>query len=438
MRKIEEKNIKVLTEKYQEKKVQNALKTVLNRAELQTILYNQEKEKQNQFKFSVEIPTLPVANQKMSGRCWIFAGLNVLREYTAKKLNVSEFEFSQNYIAFWDKFEKINYFIEIMDDFLTTDIDDRTLQHLLHMGIQDGGQWAMFVSVVEKYGVMPKEVMPETSSSSNTRIMNQVINRKLRQYAALSRKASKSELVTLKEKTLEELYTFLVTCFGMPPKIFNYEYVDKDNQYHLIENLDPKKFYNEYTEHNLTDYISIINAPTKDKPFMKTYTVPYLGNVIGGQEIKYINLNINDFKNLVIKQLENKDLVWFGSDVAYDGDRQVGFWDDQTFDYENLFEIDVDLEKDVSLDFGHSIPGHAMVITGVNLLNGKPNRFKIENSWGNQNGNKGYYVCSDSWFNKYVYQAVIKKELLTQEQKLAWEEKPIVLKPWDPMGTLAK
>ncbi len=441
MKKITPKALENLALHYENKPVQQALRRVLVKNELANLFDKQEVKPMNQFRFSHEIKTLPVTNQKSSGRCWIFAGLNVLREIVAKKYDLKDFEFSQNYTAFYDKLEKINYFIESIDDFLTCDQDDRTLQHILKTGIQDGGQWDMFVSLVEKYGVVPKEAMVETASSSNTGFMNRIINIKLRQYAANARHLVEDglaeEIPSLKEQTLSELYTFLVTNFGVPPKTFDFEYTSKE-EYHIKKGLSPLGFYQDEFGDTLKEYVSVIHAPTKDKPYLRTYSVAYLGNVVGGREIKYLNLDIPALKDLVLTQLKNQEVVWFGSDVSRYGDRVAGIWDDQQFDYEDMLEMSLYMTKEDELDYSSSSMNHAMVITAVNLDEGLPNRWKIENSWGDQNGNKGYYLASDTWFDRYVYQAVIHSKYLSAEQRKAWETKPIILKPWDPMGSLAK
>jgi len=412
------------------------IKRALTKNEIDTIALKQESVSFTTFKFSKEIKTLPVSNQQKTGRCWIFAGLNVLREIIAKRHGLKEFELSQNYIAFYDKLEKINYFLESVDDFIDSDKDDRTLQHLVRTGIQDGGQWDMFVSLVEKYGLVPKDAMEETANSSSTKTMNQFINLKLRQYVALSRK-NKSNKEEYKKQTLKDLYGFLISNFGNPPKTFDFEYVDKDSNYHLDENLTPKTFFNDYIGDILKDYVSIINAPTDDKPFNKTYTVQYLGNVTEGRQIKYLNLEMKDLKEKVLQQLNDDEVVWFGSDVSHYGDRELGVWADERYDYQNIFRLDFELDKASMLDYGHSQMNHAMVITGYAKKNDLPTKYKIENSWGDKSGKKGYFLASDSWFDKYVYQAVINKKYLTEEQLMIWEEKAIELKPWDPMGSLA-
>jgi bleomycin hydrolase len=441
MNKIDNNLLENLESNYQKKPVQNALRRVLMKNELSSLFDKQESRLTNQFKFSNEIKTLPVTYQKQSGRCWIFAGLNLLRELIANKYGLKEFELSQNYTAFYDKLEKINYFIEIMDDFLDVDQDDRTLKHILSTPIQDGGQWDMFVSLIKKYGVVPMEAFVETKSSSGTQFMNKIISIKLRQYAANARRLFKenksAEIKTLKTQTLDELYTFLTTNFGVPPKSFNFEYVTNDN-YNTKLNLTPKEFYLNEIGDILDDYVSIIHAPTKDKPYMKTYTVAYLGNVVGGNEIKYLNLEINSLKELVIKQLLNNELVWFGADVSRFGDRELGVWDDNQFDYDQMLEMSLYMSKEDELDYSQGAMNHAMVFTAVNLVDGKPNRYKIENSWGDQNGKKGYYLTSDTWFDRYVYQAVINKKYLSKEELEVFKKAPIILKPWDPMGSLAK
>lgn len=438
MKKIDNKSITQWTNALENDLQHKTLRRALVENELETIAINQERASLNTFRFSKDIQTLPVTNQAKSGRCWIFAGLNFIREKVANKYNLKSFEFSQNYIAFYDKLEKINYFIESIDDFLTCDKDDRTLQHILNVGIQDGGQWDMFVALVEKYGLVPIDAMIETKVSSNTRISNKLINTKLRQYTAKARDiGNKSQLANLKEQTLRELYRLLVASFGLPPKAFSFEYVDKDKKYHLIENMTPKSFYDTYVGEDLSNYVSIINSPTEDKPYYQTYGIAYLGNVVEGKQIHHLNLPIDEIKALIIKQMDD-EVVWFGCDVAYFGNRQTGIWDDGRFDYDEVLQMDLSMTKADMLDYSHSKMNHAMVLTGVSLVKNQPTKWKIENSWGDKAGHKGYFMASDSWFNKFVYQAVINKKYFSNTQLNALKTKPIVLKPWDPMGALAE
>ncbi len=428
--------------KYDDNQLAKVMTRALNKNTISTIAVEPSVLVKDKMNFSIDIPTMTATNQQGSGRCWLFAGLNVLREIVAKKCGIKEFELSQNYAAFYDKFEKINYFLESVIDLRDRSCDDRTLNWVLHTGIQDGGQWDMLVNVIKKYGIVPKDAMDESQASANTREVCGLINTKLRQYACEIQKMDKAgktidDIHARKNEMLSEMYGFLCTCFGVPPKSFDFEYVDKDKNYHLETGLTPMTFYQNYVGDILDDYISIINAPTKDKPYGKTFTVAYLGNVVGGSEIKYLNVEMETLKSLVLKTLQDGEVVWFGSDCGKFGSRDAGIWDDRAFHYEDAFQMDFSMTKEEMLDYAHSAMNHAMVITGVNVVDGKPTKWKIENSWGDKAGNNGYYVMSDSWFDKFVYQAVINKKYLPEELKQAWEEDPIVLNPWDPMGSLA-
>ncbi len=393
-------------------------------------------------KFSIEIPTLPVTNQKHSGRCWLFAATNVLRERIAKRLNLETIELSQSYLAFWDKFERANYFLESILETASLPTDDRTVSFILATGVHDGGQWDMFANIARKYGVVPKDVYDETFQSSNTGNMNHTLNRNLKICAAKLRKmvaagASEADVQAEKAAMLDKIYGFLCSCYTEPPKTFDFSYVDKDQQYHIEKGFTPQGFFDKYVGTLLDDIVSVINAPTKDKPWHKTFTIKMLGNVVGGNIVKHLNITMDEMKAAIIRQLQAGKVVWFGSDVGKFGDRDNGIWDDQSYNAELLTGLDLTISKEDSLDYGFSAMDHAMVITGVNLEDGKPTRWKIENSWGDEHGKKGYYICSDSWFDAYVFQAAIEKEYLGELAEYAKQE-PIVLEPWDPMGTLAE
>lgn len=393
-------------------------------------------------KFSLEIETLEVTNQQSSGRCWLFAALNVLRERIAKEKNLEAFELSQSHLAFWDKFERCNYFLESILETAGLPTDDRTVAHILSTGVHDGGQWDMFVNVVRKYGVVPKDVFDETYQSSHTAAMNRVLNQSLKACAVRLRAmaaASEDEdaLQAEKESMLGRIYGFLCSCYGEPPASFDFEFVDKDKVYHIEKGLTPLGFCAKYVGDLLDRTVSIIHAPTQDKPYHKTYTVRFLGNVVGGGDVRHLNLTLDEFKGAILRQLEAGKVVWFGSDVGKYGERTLGLWDDGSYDYELLTGLELGLSKADGLDYGFSAMNHAMVITGVNLESGRPTRWKIENSWGDKNGQKGYYVCSDSWFDRFVYQAAVEREYLGDLAPLA-DQTPAVLEPWDPMGTLAR
>ena len=393
----------------------------------------------NPMLFSIEIETGKITNQKASGRCWLFAALNCMRFQVMQKLNLDTFELSQNYQMFWDKLEKANYFLESIIKTADEETDSRLIKHLLMAPEGDGGQWDMYCAIADKYGCVPKSIMPETFQSSNTGVMVKLITLKLREDAKVLREAiaAGKDVAAMKEEMLAEIYNILVTCLGEPPKTFTFEYRDKDKVFHREENLTPKSFYDKYVGVALDDYVSIINAPTADKPYYKTFTVDYLGNVIGGREVKYLNLPADDMRELAIKQLSDGEPVWFGCDVGQMLMRDFGLMGMNTYKYEELLGVKFGLDKAARLDYSESVMTHAMVFLGVNLVDGKPNRWKVENSWGDKAGQDGYYIMSDEWFGEYNYQIVVNRKYLTEEQNKMFDQDPILLKPWDPMGSLA-
>ncbi|GEL12567.1 pepC2 protein [Lapidilactobacillus concavus DSM 17758] len=396
--------------------------------------------------FSVEIQTGAVANQKQSGRCWMFAALNTMRHPLQDQFNLKGFELSQNYTNFWDKFEKSNFFYENVIATANLPLGDRKVDFLLATPQQDGGQWDMLCALIEKYGLVPKSIMPETYNSSRSMELNSTLNTKLRKDAIELRQQvaagkSEDEINATKTQMLNEVYRLLVFTLGKPPVKFDWEYTDDDKQYHIEKDLTPQSFFKKFVGWNLEDYLSLINSPTEDKPYNHLYTVDLLGNVVGGRQVRHLNLKIEDFKALAIKQLQAGETVWFGSDVGKSSDRKEGIMDTNVYQREDLLDIDLSMSKAERLDHGESLMTHAMVLTGVDLVNGKPTKWKVENSWGEKAGNfKGYFIMSDAWFDEYVYQVVINRKYLTPEQQQvedAEHDNPTVLKPWDPMGALA-
>lgn len=392
--------------------------------------------------FSIDLATGKVANQKQSGRCWMFAALNTFRHKMLTSFQLKDFELSQNYTFFWDKYEKANYFYENILNTAEQPTTSREVAFLLQVPQQDGGQWDMIVSLFQKYGVVPKSVMPESSNSSNSRDLNNYLNKLLRKHAVLLRQmvaeeATEEEIQANREAMLQEVYNLLAISLGTPPTEFDFEYRDEEKNYHLDRNLTPQSFYEKYVGVDLDEYVSIINAPTEDKPFMKSYTVDMLGNVVDGKQVKYLNLEMDEFKELAVKQLEQGESVWFGCDVGQSSTRDSGIMAIDAYDVEDLFDVDLTMTKAERLDYGESLMTHAMVLTGVDLIDGQAKKWKVENSWGEKVGEKGFFVMSDEWMDEYTYQIVVRKEFLSEEQLAAFEAEPTVLAPWDPMGALA-
>ena len=373
----------------------------------------------------------------------MFAALNTFRHKMIANFQLEDFELSQAHTFFWDKYEKSNWFLEQVIATADQELTSRKVKFLLDTPQQDGGQWDMVVSLFEKYGAVPKSVYPESISSSDSHELNQILNKLLRQDAQILRELAadgveSSELQAKKEELLQEVFNFLAMNLGLPPRQFDFSYRDKDNHFHSESGLTPLTFYQKYVDLKLDDYVSIINAPTADKPYGRSYTVEMLGNVVGSKPVRYLNVEMDRLKELAIAQMQAGETVWFGSDVGQSSNRKAGVMAEGMHDFTASMDILLTQDKAGRLDYSESLMTHAMVLTGVDLdENGKAKKWKVENSWGEKVGNKGYFVASDAWMDEYTYQIVVRKEFLTAAELAAYEAEPLVLAPWDPMGALA-
>ncbi|MGA8904463.1 MAG: C1 family peptidase [Candidatus Bathyarchaeia archaeon] len=404
-------------------------------------LSRKEVDRQN-FTFSDLIESPDATNQERSGRCWLFSGLSILALEAMKKLNLRTFELSEIYQMFWDKLEKANYFLETIIETRQEPLDGRLVDSLISDPISDGGQWNMFVNLIRKYGVMPKAFMPETANSSNSDPMNALLASKLREYAKVLRDmneegASPTELREKKGGLMEEFYKLLCIDLGVPPEQFYWEWQDKDGVFHRRGNITPVEFYNEYVGLELDDFVSLLNSP--NKPFNKLYTIQYLGNVVGGQDIRYLNVDLKAMKEATIDMIKCHHAVWFGCDVAKMLQTRMGAMDLSIYDYESVYGAKFQLDKAARLDYGDSEMTHAMVITGVDLdEKGSPRKWRVENSWGAAIGDQGYMSMMDEWFDQYLFEVVVRKEYLSPELLKILDTEPVVLSLWDALCSLTR
>ena len=393
--------------------------------------------------FSHTLDRWKATDQKSSGRCWMFAGLNVMRVDAMKNLLLDEFELSQNYIMFWDKLEKSNYFLEAIIDTADRPTDDRTVHFLLQSLVSDGGQWNMFSSLVAKHGLVPKSVMPETHSSSNTRSMNRILRRKLREGAGQLRQlhrrgATPKEIRAAKNDVLNVAYRILCIHLGTPPREFLWQWTDKDKKFHRDGLVTPRQFAKKYVNIPFEEFVCLVHDPRKSSPQGRTFTVEYLGSVVGGGEVIYLNVDIDLIKQITMKSITDGAPVWFGCDTGKMMQTEIGLWDKELFDYKGVYDTEFSLTKAERLLYGESAMTHAMVFTGVDVVEGKPRRWRVENSWGDDVGKKGFFLMNDSWFDEYVFEIAAHKSMLSPKLQAALEQKPIVLPAWDPMGSLAR
>ncbi|MFC7580226.1 aminopeptidase C [Schaalia naturae] len=384
-----------------------------------------------------------VTSQKKSGRCWLFSSLNLLRSRARADLGVKDFEFSQNYAMFWDKFERANWFLEDVIATASQDLGSRLVQFLLAEVLGDGGQWDMAVSLYLKHGVVPKQAMPETQPSSNTRRMNTQLQVLLRRSALdlraqVAAGASADELRAAKESVLGDVWRILVISLGVPPSRFDWEWQDDEGGFHREGTLTPREFFDRHVGMDLTRYVCLVDDPRAAHPKGSALTVEHLGNVVGGREIRYINAPMDLVKRLAADALAAGEPVWFGADVSQQADRDSGLLVGGLHDYSGLFGVDLSTTKEQRVISGESAMNHAMLFTGVDIAeDGTPRRWRVENSWGEEPGDKGYFTMDDAWFTDYVFEVVVKIDALPEDLRPAVTEEPLALPAWDPMGTLA-
>ena len=414
----------------------------VSNADLSTLALRRDLVQDMDFSFSTKLDDWNATNQRRSGRCWLFATLNLFRVGAMKKMNLKKFEFSQAHIHFWDKLERANHFLEAILETSDRPVDDRTIHFLLSDPIGDGGQWNMATNLIRKHGLVPMSAYPESHSSSNTRSMNTVLKDILRTTASEIRKilddgGSNNEARRHKEGRMKEIWRVLCIHLGTPPEKFDWQWRDKDNEFHRKGTMTPLEFVDEYVEVDWEEYICIVNDPRNE--YYRTYTVDFLQNVAGGPPVVYLNVPSNEMKDITQRLLENGTPVWMGCDVGKNMARKRGLWDAELYDLKGLYGIQFGMEKADRLRFGQTMMTHAMLFTGVDVVDGKPRRWRVENSWGSEDsGEKGFYTMNDNWYDEHMFEIAAPKDYLTDEMKSGLKGDPIVLPAWDPMGSLAR
>jgi bleomycin hydrolase len=414
----------------------------VTRVTLDDVAINREIVNTIDHSLSTHLDDWKVTNQERSGRCWLFAGLNLLRVGVMRKTGLKDFEFSQNYAMFWDKIERANYFLEAIIETAERDIDDRTVAFLLESVANDGGQWNMFAAIVDKHGLVPKAAMPETQSSSNTARMNSVLQYLLRQGARTVRAAATADGLEAaraeKAEVLRVVHRALCIHLGTPPERFDWQWIDKDKKFHRDGVLTPQEFAAKYVDLPLDDYVCLVHDPRASSPVGRTFTVEYLGNVLGGPPVIYLNVDMALIKDIAAKTIQGGEPVWFGCDVAKMMSNEYGIWDANLYDLSSVYDAAFALDKAERLAYHETVMTHAMLFTGVDVLDGAIRRWRVENSWGGDRGKDGFYTMNDSWFDQYVFEIAARRSALPAELQQALDTKPIVLPAWDPMGALAR
>jgi len=390
--------------------------------------------------FSTKLDDWKVTAQMRSGRCWLFATLNLFRVGAMKKMNLKNFEFSQAHIHFWDKFERANHLLEAIIETADRPVDDRTIHFLLSDPIGDGGQWNMAMNLIRKHGLVPKSAYPESNTSSATRWMNTELKNILRSSACeiraiLEGGGTEDEAREHKEKRIADVWKMLCIHLGTPPKTFDWQWRDKDDKFHRKGRMTPQQFAAEYVDIEWEDYVCIVNDPRNE--YYQTYTVDFLQNVAGGPPVVYLNVPSKEMKAVTRTLLEDGMPVWMGCDVGKEMDRKKGLWDADLFDVEGLYGVEYGMDKADRLRHNQTMMTHAMLFTGVDVVNGRARRWRVENSWGTETGQKGYYTMNDSWYDEYMFEIAAPTSYLNEKMVAGLETEPVVLPAWDPMGSLA-
>ncbi len=391
--------------------------------------------------FSTRLDEWSVTHQKQSGRCWLFAALNLFRVAAMKKMNLKKFEFSQAHIHFWDKFERSNHFLESMMEMADRPLDDRTVHFMLHDPIGDGGQWNMAMNLIRKHGLVPQSAYPESHSSSSTRFMNATLKEMLRTAAGelrglIESGAGEDKVRAHKESRMADIWRVLCIHLGTPPETFDWQWRDKDKKFHRKGTMTPQEFVAEYVSEDWENYVCLVHDPRN--AFYQTFTVDCLQNVSGGPPVVYLNIPIEEMKVITQRLLEEGTPVWMGCDVGKQMEGKRGLWDAALFETQELYGVKYGMDKASRLRFGQTMMTHAMLFTGVDVVDGQPRRWRVENSWGEDRGIKGYYIMNDNWFDEYMFEIAAPSSHLTDQMLAALETEPTVLPAWDPMGSLAR
>lgn len=382
--------------------------------------------------FSDEVKTNGRTNQKSSGRCWLFTGLNVLRSRMIDKYDLGTFTFSQNYVFFYDQLEKANLFLQGVIDTKGLSFDDRKVDWLFRNPIGDGGQFTGVSNLIMKYGVVPSEVMPETYCANNTSQMRTQIATKLREDGLRLRDASAKDCPAMKTEMLKEIYRMLVLCLGEPPVEFEWTRYDSKGNFVSTMTYTPKSFYQEYVGADLeNNYIMVMNDPTRE--YGKVYEIDYDRHVYDGQNWLYVNLPVERIKEMAIASIKDNTAMYFSCDVAKFMDRQKGTLDLNNFDYGSLFGTTFPMDKRQRVQTHASGSSHAMTLIAVDIKDGRPVKWMVENSWGADSGYKGNLIMTDEWFDNYMFRLVLEKKYVPSDVMNMLNQKPTLLPAWDPM-----
>ncbi|WP_416517211.1 C1 family peptidase [Bifidobacterium asteroides] len=447
---LDQTRLEGLRTAFDEREANHVAMNAVTQVGIDEVAHNYNRSRLLQHRFSVSIDNGTVTSQAHSGRCWLFSSLNVARFVARKALNIDgestanpmgDFELSQNYAMYYDKLERVNYFLRDVAALVRAGepVDSQLMRFLMGDVMGDGGQWIMAMNIYKKYGAVPKQYYPETASSQNTSQMNDQLRRLLHQATA-HMVANPNGIDEIIDQTLEAGHRILTIHLGTPPTSFDWEWTDKDGVFHRDGRITPQEFWKRYVNAGLEDYVCLVDDPRPEHPKGRKIGIEHLGNVAGGDPTEYLNVPVEVMKDCARRLMSEQGLpVWFGADCHPMMDRKAGQWATDLFEYGRVYGVDFDMDKEQRVRFGDSAQNHAMAFVGVDVADDgrTTNRWRVENSWGGDIANKGYFTMSDDWFSQYVYEVAVPKSMLSEEYRKAFDLEAIMLPAWDPMGALA-
>ena len=413
-----------------------ALRNALNVSPINTLAANASREGMD-LHFSDIVKTKGRTDQKSFGRCWLFTGLNVLRARMIDQYDLDAFSFSQNYLFFYDQLEKANLFLQAVIDTKDLPFDDRKVDWLFAHPIGDGGTFTGVANLVMKYGVVPSEAMPESYAANNTSQLRAQLSLKLREDGlrlreAAAAKAKAKQLQDMKKTYLTEIYHILALTLGVPPTEFTWSRQNAKGELVSTQKYTPKSFYQELLGEDLENgYVMVMNDPCRE--YYKVYEIEYDRHVYDGQNWVYLNLPMDDIKQMAIASIKANRAMYFSCDVGKFLDRKTGIADTENFDYESLLGVSFGMDKRERVMTHASGSSHAMTLIAVDIQDGKPVKWMVENSWGATSGYKGNIVMTDRWFDEYMFRLVVEKRFVPASLEGYLKQKPILLPAWDPM-----
>ena len=447
---LDQTRLEGLRTAFDEREANHVAMNAVTQVGIDEVAHNYNRSRLLQHRFSVSIDNGTVTSQAHSGRCWLFSSLNVARFVARKALNIDgestanpmgDFELSQNYAMYYDKLERVNYFLRDVAALVRAGepVDSQLMRFLMGDVMGDGGQWIMAMNIYKKYGAVPKQFYPETASSQNTSQMNDQLRRLLHQATA-HMVANPDGIDEIVDRTLEAGHRILTIHLGTPPTSFDWEWTDKDGVFHRDGRITPQEFWKRYVNAGLEDYVCLVDDPRPEHPKGRKIGIEHLGNVAGGDPTEYLNVPVEVMKDCARRLMSEQGLpVWFGADCHPMMDRKAGQWATDLFEYGRVYGVDFNMDKEQRVRFGDSAQNHAMAFVGVDVADDgrTTNRWRVENSWGGDIANKGYFTMSDDWFSQYVYEVAVPKSMLSEEYRQAFDQEAIMLPAWDPMGALA-